>query len=866
MKGPASSLPVAHRQTRWRHARIWAFIATLTALCVVVGATLTAPMESIAVSPFTIPFVVVVLVSALCEWCMFEIFFRADSQTFSLSELSVAVGLAYMSPRTFIPAQIIGLGIVYILRRATPVRAAFNLVAGTLTTLLSFAIVQRLVVSFSEPGPTVGHLKKHGYPQQAPDRPLVWFSILAALLICTPISSVLVSTVRSIAERRWIFADAPRLAFFAQLNAMATGTVGILLVAVARPVPWAAPLVIGPLVLAYTAFRLYAKEQSVRRNVEFLYEATKTLHRSANSDLSFSELLEGTRSVFRAEFAMVGIARTDSDSWLSFGVSNDGPFSNPGWSPTWTPDADQPRLIVADDGLQASAFLEDLGVTHALVRRLRSETRLLGILVIADRVGGSDGFSDEQRYLFDLLADQIAVELENTHLERSLSVLTKLEEKVRHQANHDSLTGLANRALLSRALSESGPDRRTVLLIDLDDFKTINDSLGHGVGDDVLIEVARRLRSCVSNDDLIARLGGDEFAVLLAARTERNSLDVATEMALRISAGLESAMHLGPNELSVRGSIGVAYVEAGQSLGEALRNADVAMYEAKRHGKGTHRVYAPTMVDAARERLRVATGLRQALERNEFVLRYQPIVDLKTMECVAVESLLRWDRGELGLLMPDRFISIAEESGLIVEIGRWALRQACRDVVGLTTPGGEPLSLAVNVAARQLLEPRFVVELGDALADSRMATDRLIVEFTETTALTDSPIVRGAARALHGHGVRLALDDFGTGYSSLAAIHGLPLDSVKIDKLFVSTDDLSLARAIVALAKSLGLTAVAEGIEHVGQRDALTAMGCDRAQGFAFSPAVPLNELPALLARPFDLAGPIPISPCGVRS
>ena len=824
-----------------------------------------APTESLARSPFVIPFVAVVLVSALCEWCMFEIFFRADSQTFSLSELSVAVGLAYVSPRTFIPAQIVGLGIVYLIRRATPVRAAFNLVAGTLTTLLSFAIVQRLVVALREFGPSLTRNDRHLRIQQAPDHPLLWFSILAALLICTPISSVLVSTVRSIAERQWTFADAPRLALFAQLNAMATGTVGILLVAVTRPVPWAAPLVIGPLILAYTAFRLYANEQSVRRSVEFLYEATKTLHRSANSDLSFSELLEGTRSVFRAEFALVGIARVDSDSWLSFGVSNDGPSSRPEWSPAWTPTADEPQLITTEDGLPVSSFLEDLGVTHALVRRLRSETRVLGVLVVADRVGGSQGFTEEQRYLFDLLADQIAVELENTHLERSLSVLTKLEEQVRYQANHDSLTGLANRALLSRALSESGPDRRTVLLIDLDDFKTINDSLGHGVGDDVLIEVARRLRECVSNEDLIARLGGDEFAVLLAARTERNSLDSATEMALRISAGLEPAMHLGSHELSVRGSIGVAYVEAGQSLGDALRNADVAMYEAKRNGKGTHRVYVPTMVDAARERLGMATGLRQALERNEFVLRYQPIVDLQTMECVAVESLLRWDRGELGLVMPDRFISLAEESGLIVEIGRWALRQACRDVVGLTTPGGEPLALAVNVAARQLLEPSFVVDLEGTLAEFRMSANRLTVEFTETTALTDSPIVRSTAIALHEHGVRLALDDFGTGYSSLAAIHGLPLDCVKIDKLFVSTDDLSLARAIVALSKSLGLTAVAEGIEHVGQREALTAMGCDQAQGFAFSPAVPLHELPALLALPFHPGRSTPVSACGVR-
>ena len=865
MKGLTSSLPVAHRVSLWRHARIWAFIALLAALCVGVGSTLTTPTESLARSPFVIPFIAVVLVSALCEWCMFEIFFRADSQTFSLSELSVAVGLAYVSPRTFIPAQIVGLGIVYVFRRATPVRAAFNLVAGTLTTLLSFAIAQRLVVALREFGPSITRNDQHLHVQQAPDHPLLWFSILAALLICTPISSVLVSTVRSIAERQWTFADAPRLAFFAQLNAMATGTVGILLVAVARPVPWAAPLVIGPLILAYTAFRMYAYEQSVRRNVEFLYEATKTLHRSANSDLSFSELLEGTRSVFRAEFAMVGIARTDSDSWLSFGVSNSGPSSRPEWSPAWIPTADEPQLITSGDGPQESSFLEDLGVAHALVRRLRSESRMLGMLVVADRVGGSQGFTNEQRYLFDLLADQIAVELENTHLERSLSVLTKLEEQVRHQANHDSLTGLANRSLLSRALSESGPDRRTVLLIDLDDFKTINDSLGHGVGDDVLIEVADRLRKCVSDEDLIARLGGDEFAVLLAARTERNSLDLATEMALRISAGLKPAMHFGSHELSVRGSIGVAYVEAGQSLGDALRNADVAMYEAKRNGKGTHRVYVPTMVDAARERLGMATGLRQALERNEFVLRYQPIVDLQTMECVAVESLLRWDRSEHGLVLPNRFISLAEESGLIVEIGRWALLQACRDVVGLTTPGGEPLSLAVNVAARQLLEPSFVIELEAALAESRMSANRLTVEFTETTALTDSPIVRSTAIALHDHGVRLALDDFGTGYSSLAAIHGLPLDSVKIDKLFVSTDDLSLARAIVALSKSLGLTAVAEGIEHVGQREALTAMGCDRAQGFAFSPAVPLHELPALLSRPFDPGLSTPVSACGVR-
>lgn len=671
----------------------------------------------------------------------------------------------------------------------------------------------------------------------------MWIATLGSLVVASFLASSLISLIRSVAEGRWLIRDLWRMSFFSVLNALATGTIGIIIATTAHFIPALTVLVLFPLLLTYTAFRLYVDEHTNRTNVEFLYEATKTLHRTTDTDRALLDLLEGTRTVFRARFAMVAIARPDRDSWLRF-TTSDAAIDPNDAMPAWIPESDESRVLKPTDGEHARALLSELGVGHAMVRRIRGEAGLLGLVVVADRVGGVHAFSKKDRYLFDVLANQIAVGLENTHLERSLTELTRLEEQLRHQANHDSLTGLANRALLSEVLASGSGYRRTVLLIDLDDFKTINDSLGHAAGDCVLVEVANRLRACVRKEDLIARLGGDEFAILL----QTDNVDLAVQTAKRIAAELDPPMRIGDNELVVRGSVGVAHAEPGELLSDALRDADVAMYEAKRNGKGVHRVFETTMVESAHERLLLVTRLRQAIDNGEFSLRYQPIVDLTTKETHSAETLLRWDHPELGLLLPDRFISIAEQSGLIVEIGIWVLRRACLDVRDLLSESGNPLCLNVNIAVRQLLEADFVTRLRAVLAEVGFSPQRLILEITESAALIDEESVRSAVAEVQAMGIRLALDDFGTGYSSLAVAHGFPLDYLKIDKLFIQGSDLSLARAIVALAGSLGLVAIAEGIENQDQIAELLKTGCELGQGYAFSRPLPIDELAVRLS------------------
>jgi diguanylate cyclase (GGDEF)-like protein len=815
-----------------RQRPVWAFIVLLGIVASLATSIAGNHAHSLVHPPFTIGLWLVILLAGLGEWFMFEIHYRSDSHTFSLSELTLTLGMAFVTPQRYLFAQVLGLSVVFILRKATPIRAAFNIVQMNFTAAVALTLTHNLA----------------GANPNA-QSPRTWMAMLAGLVVAAPISSILVGVVRSISERTWLVRDATRIAFFTQLNSIAVGTIGILLIATAEPLPWVAPLTLVPLLLAYTAFRLYVHEHSIRENTEFLYEATKTLQGSTGIDTAFTDVLKVAGNVFRAEFAMIAIARPDGNAWLRFTSGVLDPTQSIA-APAWIPDSDEAQTIMAIPGTDQAALLRELGASTGLVRRLRADGRTLGLFIVGQPSESAPGFNDKALYLFDLLANQIAVSLENTHLERSLNQLTRLEEELRHQANHDTLTGLANRALLGSALASSSSVQRTVLLIDLDDFKTINDSLGHAAGDAVLVEVANRLRSCVRSNDLVSRLGGDEFAVLLESEEHDTTLQLATETAARIGVALEPPLRVADNDLVVRGSIGVAYVEPGQSLGDALRNADVAMYEAKRQGKGTLRVFESSMAEAALEKLHIVNGLRSAIERNELELHYQPIVDLQTNECVAVESLLRWNHPELGLVPPDRFISAAEESGLIVEIGLWALRQACHDLKNKTMASGAPLRFAVNVAVRQLLEPTFSNAIIAIMGEESIDPRRLTIEITETTALTNSTAVLSAVKQVRDIGVQLALDDFGTGYSSLASVHGFPLDLLKIDKLFISTGDLSLARAIVALAKSLNLTAVAEGVETEQQIDELVAVGCNLAQGFAFSRPVTIEQLATTLLGP----------------
>jgi diguanylate cyclase (GGDEF)-like protein/PAS domain S-box-containing protein len=416
-----------------------------------------------------------------------------------------------------------------------------------------------------------------------------------------------------------------------------------------------------------------------------------------------------------------------------------------------------------------------------------------------------------------------------------------LEEQLRHQAFHDPLTSLANRPLFTdrveHALQLARPEGHglAVLLLDLDRFKTINDSLGHGTGDELLVAVAGRLNGCLGPGTTAARLGGDEFVVLVE---DIAALSDATDLADGIISELEAPFAVSGREVAVRASVGIiVHREGDVTADELIRNADAAMYAAKANGPGGWRVFETTMHDAALARLELEGELRNALARNELVLHYQPVVALETSETVAYEALLRWQHPTRGLVPPLDFIPVAEDTGLIVAMGEWALDCAC--ATATTWTGPRPIGVSVNISPRQLFDPDFARTVADILARTGLEPTRLTLEITESVLVEDTSLAIHQLDALKQLGVHIAIDDFGTGYSSLSYLRTFPVDVLKVDKSFIDHVDVDVegacfVQAILHLATVLGVKTVAEGVERPDQAQRLAELGCDFAQGFHF--------------------------------
>jgi len=443
---------------------------------------------------------------------------------------------------------------------------------------------------------------------------------------------------------------------------------------------------------------------------------------------------------------------------------------------------------------------------------------------------------------------------------RDITQRKHLDRELHRQALHDSLTGLPNRTLfldrVEQALRRAERDDGAVvvLLLDLDDFKLVNSGLGHVAGDDLLIAVATRLTTEMRSGVTVARLGGDEFALLL----ENDDHDAAHEVAaVRVQAALREPFHLGDEEVLVRVSIGMAVGSARTHTSvDVLRDADLAMYVAKRNGKDRFEQYLPAMHEEARQRLEVAAELRSAIDNHDLVVYYQPIVDLETGRTLGAEALVRWQHPHRGLLSPVTFIPIAETTGLIVPLGRWVLHEACRKTAAWKEAGiaDDTFYVSVNLSARHVQDENVLRDVSAALDVSGLAAEALVLEVTESALIEDLNPAAAALATLKQLGVRIAVDDFGTGYSSLAYLSNFPLDIIKLDKSFIdrvatTVDGETMVRAVVDLAHTLGLTAIAEGVEHADQAAALKFLGCRLAQGFVFARPMPANDMAALLER-----------------
>ncbi|MDP8969892.1 MAG: EAL domain-containing protein [Actinomycetota bacterium] len=533
-----------------------------------------------------------------------------------------------------------------------------------------------------------------------------------------------------------------------------------------------------------------------------------------------------------------------------------------------------PGRALLTDGIGGRAVLEDrLLVSHdlgdltaarawpgaddlaaAMAAPVREHGVAVGSLVVASHRPDRQ-YSQRDREVLTALAEHASLALNDA---RTVRAMYEALDDATHQALHDSLTGLPNRALfmqrLDRALSLAmdGSTRVAVLFVDLDDFKTINDSLGHARGDRLLIAAARRIREFLDPAQTAARLGGDEFAVLLED-VERAS--DASDTAQGLLDALSASLQVDGDPVFVNASVGVALSDGGEQAGELLRNADVAMYRAKTLGKGRVAVFEGHMHAAILNRVELEADLRRALNQGQIRVDYQPIVRLDDARVSGVEALARWSHPGRGPVPPSDFIPLAEEIGLIVPLGRWVLREACRQVRAWQRayPADPPLVVSVNVSGRQLQHPDFVAQVNEALEASGLDAGSLSLEITETILMRDTEATVDKLRALKKLGVRLAIDDFGTGYSSLSYLRRFPIDVLKIDKSFVdgltaAAGEATLVDAIVKLGHTLRLQTVAEGVERAEQLERLRSLGCPLAQGYLFARPLRADALDDLLA------------------
>jgi diguanylate cyclase (GGDEF)-like protein len=509
------------------------------------------------------------------------------------------------------------------------------------------------------------------------------------------------------------------------------------------------------------------------------------------------------------------------------------------------------RVVVIEDYTHADAAMpqfQEEDLQAAMAAPVRENGIATGSLIVASYKRGRT-YSRTEREILEAFAEHASLALTDA----------KTLSQMQHQAFHDALTGLPNRALFLDRLAHALARRRAaasplaVLFLDLDRFKVVNDSLGHGAGDQILVAVAERLKSCLRPADTAARLGGDEFAILVEDMTRRTD---AVEVAERLQQALRAPFEVADREVFVSASIGIA--SSGDGAEDLLRDADAAMYRAKGEGKGRYQLFEPGMQAAVLERLELEADLQRAIERNELLLQYQPINDLSTHEVVGVEALVRWQHPTRGLVPPLAFIPLAEETGLILPIGRWVMEHACRQAALWQARRGpeEPLVIGINLSARQLQEPGFACEVAETVRRYALDPPNVVLEITETVLMDDSETIAAQLAELKELGVRIAIDDFGTGYSSLGYLRDFRVDILKIAKPFVDgvgrgAEDSALAQAIIDVGASLGLDIVAEGIELPLQLAKLRELGCGYGQGFYFSKPVDEAGIDRILREGF---------------
>ena len=828
------------------------------AIAVGCGLLLAGPVRGYdAIADPELPWFLLALVVAATERWPVHLEFRRSAHSFSLTDVPVTLALLFCGGLAGVGAIAAGSVVALALRRLPPLKFVFNLMQFVLATALGYVVVHVI----AGPGAEFG--------------PWVWLGVLVALQLGGLITIALITAAMWMTEGS-LSREQVRQMFGMDAVVTATNTsLALLLAVILVQEPRAGPILLIPIGIAFRGYRSYVNERQRHEKLEFLYEANRGLSESREVAQALVGLLARALEAYRSEQAEVLLFSSEGGSPLRTSL---GPNGEKESMTAVDPDdaAALSALLAGKSGpitveepqfANARSYLKSRGVRHAMLAELRGEERTVGLIMLANRSGFSRRFTADDLALFDTLAANASAALQYDRLEQAVSELRDLQEQLRYQAYHDPLTGLANRALFGQqvrtALESSAEGGSAVLFIDLDDFKTVNDTLGHAVGDELLLAAARRLARCIRAGDLVARLGGDEFAILCQPPNapERAAVDVAK----RVLEAFQLPISVGSHVLPVRLSVGVATSAlSGGRPENLLRDADVAMYEAKETGKGRYAIFDPAMRDVVVRRHGLHKELERALEHRELTVRFQPIIDLESGQTRAMEALVRWEHPTRGSLTPLEFIPLAEETGLIVPLGKWVLETACRQAAkwhrARTDPDGAPLFVSVNLSARQFIQEDLVEDVAAVLAETGLAASALELEITESVLMDKSDAGIRTLRRLRALGVRLVLDDFGTGYSSLSYLKHLPLDTIKIDRSFVNgieeSADRSIVEAVVALAHGLGIGVVAEGIETQAQADRLRDLGCDYGQGYLFSRPLPADRLAALLRRNATVSRP----------
>jgi diguanylate cyclase (GGDEF)-like protein len=784
------------------------------------------------------PLLALVAGFAVAECLVVHLEFRREVHSISMSELPLVLGLLLFPPGQLLGARLLGAAVALVLhRRQVSVKLIFNLSNFALETTLAAAIYFTTIGSNSVFGPT--------------GIALAFFSLAVANLVC---ASTVIAAV-SIYERRIqreMFALVGPLA----ISCLANTTLALVAAALVIHEPIVAWLLLGLLAFAYAGFRAHAGLRQRYAGLELLYDFTRSVGSSRPTDEALAIVLGQAAELLRAERAEILLLGEGGEAGTISWLGDDGSLASrradldDGTSLELLA-VERDAAVLAPRATRDPHLLPRLtarGYKDAIVIPLRREADVVGTFLVADRLGHVSTFDAEDLKLFEAVTAHTSAALENGHL---IDRLRREAASKEHQSLHDSLTGLANRTLFHKVVSSTLARRPTcaaVMLMDLDRFKEINDTLGHHTGDRLLIEISARLGHILDSCGQVARLGGDEFAIFLHAVADVTDAETIARLIL---AALERPFVLGDLTLEIGASIGVAmYPVHAEESSTLLQRADVAMYEAKSGHLG-YAVYAAERDQSNPRRLSLAAELRAAIDTGDLSVNYQPKADLVAGQIVAVEALVRWNHPRYGSLPPDEFIPLAEHTGLIRPLTEFVLTQSlqqCRAWADL----GIDLAVAVNLSARSLIDTDLPASIEALLASTGVPARRLTLEITESMMMADPVRALETMHRLAGMGISLSIDDFGTGYSSLSYLKRLPVHEVKIDKSFVLSmtveeDDATIVRSIVDLARNLRLRVVAEGVEDAQSLAALSALGCDIVQGYYLSRPMAAEALTAAL-------------------